>query len=160
MIEVVSVTHVRMKPASCRRDDGVREPSDPPATVNVDRIATLRPGIASRDAHLRLGHVDRSRPLGRDFQQLPQSRPFDSTSRDRKPFSLRPLSGNIPSQSGNSNRSMARFVAASPIPSAHPSGTLASGVPTQPTPRHNKPVDATASSSVVQSTSAAPPHHL
>ena len=134
MMDVVSVTHVRIKPARCRWDDGLREFSYPPAAVNVDGIATLRPGITSRVAYLRLEHIDRSRPLGRDFQQLPQSRPFDGTSRVRKPFSLRSFSGDIPSHAGNPSRSIARFVAASPIPSAHPSGTLPSDVPTQPTP--------------------------
>ena len=87
-MKAVSVTPVGMKPARCRRDDGGRQFSDPPAAVPVDRIAILRPGIASRVA-LRLWIAGPgARPTGFGSGQFRHYQPVDGTPRDGWVYSL------------------------------------------------------------------------
>ena len=93
-----------MKPARCRRDEGGRQFSDPPAAVPVDRIATRRPGIASRVALRLLIAGSGARLTGR-FGRI----------------------------SGIASRLIARFVVVRDIPSPLPLGIWASDVFTQPT---------------------------
>ena len=77
-----SVTPVGQKPARCQMGESDGDPSDPPAAVSADRIATRHTGTASRAALRLLIAGSGARSTGPGSEQFRRIWPVDSTSRD------------------------------------------------------------------------------